>query len=196
VLGGLQAGANWQTGNGVFGIEGDFQGMSQSASNAMTIIDVNGVINVPGAAVTALSSQKVSSFATLRGRIGVASGRSLFYVTGGGAFWNWSSNLTVTGLGTASLSHFQPGGTLGGGIDVVITDAWTVRAEYLYLQTTLMSDTPFASRPDVVVNSRIRDNVFRCGTDYQFYYCSRVSYGCCHIGDGYCDYRGFLRCRP
>jgi hypothetical protein len=36
----------------------------------------------------------------------------------------------------------------------------------------------------------------RCGTDYQFYYCSRVSYGCCHIGDGYCDYRGFLRCRP
>jgi len=36
----------------------------------------------------------------------------------------------------------------------------------------------------------------RCGTDYQLYYCSRASYGCCHIGDGYCDYRGFLRCRP
>ena len=36
----------------------------------------------------------------------------------------------------------------------------------------------------------------RCGTDYQFYYCSRASYGCCHIADGYCDYRGFLRCRP
>jgi outer membrane immunogenic protein len=169
VLGGVQAGANWQTGNGVFGIEGDIQGTSQSASNAMTIIDVNGVINGPGAAVTALSSQKVSFFATLRGRIGVASGRSLFYVTGGGAFWDWSSSLTVTGLGTASLSHFQPGGALGGGIDVVITDAWTVRAEYLYLQTTLMSDTPFASRPDVVVNSRIRDNVFRLGVNYMFF---------------------------
>jgi outer membrane immunogenic protein len=167
VLGGVGAGANWQTGNGVFGIEGDFQGMSQSASNAMTINDTNGVIN--GGIVTALSSQKVSSFATLRGRIGVASGRSLFYVTGGGVFWNWSSNLTVTGLGTASLSHFQPGGALGGGIDVVITDAWTVRAEYLYLQTTLMSDTPFASRPDVVVNSRIHDNVFRLGVNYMFF---------------------------
>jgi hypothetical protein len=35
-----------------------------------------------------------------------------------------------------------------------------------------------------------------CGTTYQFYYCSRASFGCCHIGDGYCDYRGFLRCRP
>ena len=37
---------------------------------------------------------------------------------------------------------------------------------------------------------------YRCGTTYQFYYCSPVSSGCCHIGDGYCDYRGFLRCRP
>ena len=37
---------------------------------------------------------------------------------------------------------------------------------------------------------------YRCGSTYQFYYCSRVSFGCCHIGDGYCDYRGFLRCRP
>lgn len=37
---------------------------------------------------------------------------------------------------------------------------------------------------------------YRCGSTYQFYYCSRVSFGCCHIGDGYCDYRGALRCRP
>jgi hypothetical protein len=37
---------------------------------------------------------------------------------------------------------------------------------------------------------------YRCGSTYQFYYCSRASSGCCHIGDGYCDYRGYLRCRP
>jgi hypothetical protein len=37
---------------------------------------------------------------------------------------------------------------------------------------------------------------YHCGSGYQFFYCSRVSFGCCHIGDGYCDYRGFLRCRP
>jgi hypothetical protein len=37
---------------------------------------------------------------------------------------------------------------------------------------------------------------YRCGTTYQFYYCSRASFGCCHIGDGYCDYRGLLSCRP
>ncbi len=35
-----------------------------------------------------------------------------------------------------------------------------------------------------------------CGFDYQFYYCSRASFGCCRLGLGYCDWRGFLRCHP
>jgi hypothetical protein len=35
-----------------------------------------------------------------------------------------------------------------------------------------------------------------CGFDYQFYYCSRDSFGCCHIGLGYCGWDGLLRCRP
>jgi len=35
-----------------------------------------------------------------------------------------------------------------------------------------------------------------CGFDYQFYYCSRGSFGCCHLGFGYCDDRGLLRCAP
>jgi hypothetical protein len=33
-----------------------------------------------------------------------------------------------------------------------------------------------------------------CGIDYQFYYCSENSFGCCHFGRGYCDFRGALRC--
>jgi hypothetical protein len=35
-----------------------------------------------------------------------------------------------------------------------------------------------------------------CGTDYQVYSCSKLSTGCCHIGRGYCDYSGILRCSP
>ena len=35
-----------------------------------------------------------------------------------------------------------------------------------------------------------------CGYDYQFYYCSKVSYGCCRIDFGYCDWQGLLRCHP
>jgi hypothetical protein len=35
-----------------------------------------------------------------------------------------------------------------------------------------------------------------CGSDYEFYYCSQKSFGCCHIGGGYCNWDGLLRCRP
>jgi hypothetical protein len=35
-----------------------------------------------------------------------------------------------------------------------------------------------------------------CGIDYQFYYCSERSYGCCRLGLGYCDFSGALRCHP
>jgi hypothetical protein len=35
-----------------------------------------------------------------------------------------------------------------------------------------------------------------CGGDYQFYYCSEQSFGCCHLGHGYCDWDGLLRCHP
>lgn len=35
-----------------------------------------------------------------------------------------------------------------------------------------------------------------CGIGYQVYFCSRESSGCCHIGYGYCDDAGHLRCSP
>jgi hypothetical protein len=35
-----------------------------------------------------------------------------------------------------------------------------------------------------------------CGPDYQFYFCSPESFGCCHPGYGYCDWKGALRCAP
>lgn len=35
-----------------------------------------------------------------------------------------------------------------------------------------------------------------CGPDYQFYFCSPESFGCCHLGYGYCDWKRHLRCAP
>jgi hypothetical protein len=35
-----------------------------------------------------------------------------------------------------------------------------------------------------------------CGSDYQFYYCTKKSFGCCHVGHGYCGSDNVLRCRP
>jgi hypothetical protein len=35
-----------------------------------------------------------------------------------------------------------------------------------------------------------------CGSGYQFFYCSEGSFGCCHLGRGYCDFHGLMRCSP
>jgi hypothetical protein len=35
-----------------------------------------------------------------------------------------------------------------------------------------------------------------CGRGYEFYFCSPASFGCCHVGYGYCDWHGELRCHP
>ena len=35
-----------------------------------------------------------------------------------------------------------------------------------------------------------------CGRGYEFYFCSPDSFGCCHVGYGYCDWHGQLRCHP
>lgn len=35
-----------------------------------------------------------------------------------------------------------------------------------------------------------------CGLDFQFYFCTPASFGCCRPGFGYCDWKGHLRCAP
>jgi hypothetical protein len=35
-----------------------------------------------------------------------------------------------------------------------------------------------------------------CGYEYQVYFCSPQSFGCCRLGRGYCDWGGLLRCSP
>jgi outer membrane immunogenic protein len=169
VIGGVQAGANWQTGNAVFGIETDFQGTSQSSTSSNAVVDVNGLVDPNMSVIRAVNSDKIKSFGTVRGRVGMASDRWLLYATAGWAYFNWTSNLTISGLGSANLSGFQGGGTAGLGIEALITGNWTVRAEYLYLQSTNISNAPFAVRPDITMNTRFRENVFRIGVNYVFF---------------------------
>lgn len=166
VVGGVQGGANWQTGNAVFGIEGDIQGSGQSASNSIAY-RLAPTAFTP--AITAISNKdKVSSFGTLRGRVGVASGHALAYVSAGVGYLTFSSDLNFTGLGSGSFSGSQLAGTFAGGMEFAVTDNWSVKAEYMFLQTRNISSSPFPAAPAVEVNTRIRDNIFRVGVNYLF----------------------------
>lgn len=140
-LGG-QVGYNYQFANNVvLGAEADLQWA-----------DINGQT-----VTTALGSTQgtfggsIDYFGTLRARAGYAFGRVLPYVTGGAAYGKTSYTFTSVNLGTPansynySQSSTQWGWTLGAGLEVALTDNWTVKAEYLYVDLGTMNITTASS---------------------------------------------------
>jgi outer membrane immunogenic protein len=170
VLGGLQAGYNWQTGRTVFGFETDLQATSQSGVSSL--VDFipgtpgtpgvpcifsdgpgtpcrpgTGIPGVPGIpAVTGIITyqNQLPWFGTFRGRIGYTPAeRWLVYATGGLAYGEVRTIETLTASGTSlafSSSALRLGWTLGGGIETVIAKGWTARFEYLYIDFGTVTD--------------------------------------------------------
>ncbi len=130
VFGGLQIGYNAQRGRFVFGIEADIQGTEFEGSDKIT--DPFGV-NPPSVLTTDLN---VDWFGTVRARIGLASDRTLFYVTGGLAYGGvefdsaYNTPLTTVRIGSDDT---EIGYAIGGGLEVALDDRWSVKGEYLYV---------------------------------------------------------------
>lgn len=110
VLAGGQIGYNWQAGRFVYGVEADISRLWVDGGNAG-------------------SSHEMSWLYSVRGRLGLASpdNRTLFYVTGGGA---WADIDYASLGGSYSNNHF--GWVIGGGIERALTQNVTARIEYLY----------------------------------------------------------------
>ncbi len=121
VFGGLQVGYNYQFANNiVLGAEADLEFANMGTDTFL----------VGGPASGAFTSTSVDTFGTIRGRVGYAVDRFLPYFTGGAAW----ANTSFTGpWGWTSESNTQWGWTIGGGAEYAITNNWTVKAEYLYL---------------------------------------------------------------
>lgn len=156
VSGGLVGGTlgyNYQYQQVVLGVEGD---LDWARINGGRVWDAG------GQAVT--GSARVSSLASVRGRIGFAADRALVYVTGGYA----GGNLKVTVDHPAtpffgSASKWQNGYALGAGIEYAFTNNVSVKAEYLY--TALNSKSYF---PQDVLSAGTRVNQIRTGVNYRF----------------------------
>jgi high affinity Mn2+ porin len=124
MTGGVQAGYNWRLRSGLLlGAEGDISFPNYMPSS-----------HVVSAAATALSSseERWDYFASLRGRLGYASGAWLFYVTGGLAFVGERFVNTPTGGDEQRALHTRLGWAAGAGIEYVFAPHWTARLEYLY----------------------------------------------------------------
>jgi outer membrane immunogenic protein len=149
-VGGGQIGYNWQAMGSplVLGIEGDFQGAD---------IDESATIG----AVTATT--RASAFGTIRGRIGYAFDRAMIYATGGWAYTRTSLDLTGPG-GSISSSDWSSGWALGGGLEYAFMGPWSVKLEYLHVDsgdvTLTLAGVPFTGSYDM--------NVVRAGLNYRF----------------------------
>lgn len=119
-LGGPQLGYNWQTGNWVFGVQGDasFTGISPSGADPFV----------------ANTSIKYSTdwLATVSGRVGYAWNNILWYGKGGAA---WVHN-TITGVApgiNASGNNTEVGWLAGTGLEYGFAPNWTAFVEYDYI---------------------------------------------------------------
>jgi outer membrane immunogenic protein len=184
VVGGGQAGYNWQMQNWVWGLEADIQGTDEHGSRGFTCgtsictPPVGGFLAlvIPGPAVSATLDQKIDWFGTVRGRIGVlASPKVLLYVTGGLAYGEVASSATIGALSPLSATDTKAGYTVGAGIEGAIGGNWTAKLEYLYVDLGRVSGSFATTIPALgggtltsSYSSRITDNVLRVGVNYKF----------------------------
>jgi outer membrane immunogenic protein len=160
-LGGGQIGYNWQTdsllGPMVLGVEADIQGTGMSDSG--TSLPIAGRVQY---------DQKLDWFGTVRGRVGLAHGPVLSYVTAGYAYG--SVNTSITEFGTPAFSsgnRMQNGWTVGSGVEAALGGNWTGKIEYLYLDLGNKTDSFTALAVPQTLNTEIRENIFRAGLNYR-----------------------------
>ena len=150
-IGGGQIGYNWQAMGSplVLGIEGDFQGADLDETVAL------------GGGVTATT--RANAFGTVRGRIGYAFDRAMIYATGGWAYTRTSLELSGPG-GSVSSSDWSSGWALGGGLEYAFAGPWSVKLEYLHVDsgdvTLTLAGVPVTGSYDM--------DIVRAGLNYRF----------------------------
>jgi outer membrane immunogenic protein len=126
VIGGLQAGYNWQFASLVLGLEGDISFSSLDRTVCVSPIKI--------APDCDNYKSQLSALGTARGRIGWAFDRLLVYGTGGAAFASLKDEYNSPDAPfTASSRTDVAGWTAGGGLEYAFADHWTARAEYLHV---------------------------------------------------------------
>jgi outer membrane immunogenic protein len=122
LLGGVQAGADWQFApNWVVGVEGQYSWLGNNGLNAA----------FPGGFVYHNDQRGLGS---ITGRVGYTWGPGLVYVKGGYAYSDNRDTLTFAGVPVAfalDRSHTN-GYTVGAGVEYMFAPNWSAKAEYMY----------------------------------------------------------------
>jgi outer membrane immunogenic protein len=167
VIGGIEAGYNWQAGMFVLGFETDFSGWDLSASSGGTSFGPT--------TLSATSSINSNWLFTARPRMGIANGNMLTYLTGGLAVSNISlaQSILLSAAGptlAGSASSTQLGWTAGGGVEYALSWNWFIKAEYLYVSFSNQTAAQVVSGgPGTgTVTGNLTGSIARAGFDYRF----------------------------
>jgi len=170
-LGGVQAGYNYQVQNSffgalVFGVEADFQGTGMR-DNFNCLIGCLPAQNNN-------FSQKLDWFGTVRGRVGIATGPVLTYVTAGWAYGSVKTTMTETlppggpaNTGAFVSNQNRGGWTWGSGIEASLGGNWTGKIEYLWIDLGDRLDIFTLNGIPQAMSTDIREQIFRVGLNYR-----------------------------
>jgi outer membrane immunogenic protein len=160
VIGGAQAGCNWQyKPNWVFGVEGDFNWLNLKRSHDFTT-------TVSGEDYAGSQTTKLRWLTTVRARLGYAWDRSLLYMTGGLAGGGVKSSASVAFVGgptvfSESTSDTRWGWTLGAGYEYAFTRTISGKLEYLHFD--LGNVTVVSSSSSWTGNAKVSGDLVRVG---------------------------------
>ncbi len=141
-------GYNWQMGQAVLGLEGDFDWQSVKGTGTSVMCRLG-------------CTTKEDFLGTVRGRAGWSIDRFMPYVTGGAAI----GDIKATAPGFRGMTQTRVGWTAGAGVEFNLTTSWTAKAEYLHVDLGKMN---CGLNCGVVANNSVslREDLVRGGINY------------------------------
>jgi outer membrane immunogenic protein len=151
-LAGGQVGFNYQVGQWVFGVEGQFSWADLSRRDTF---------GIPGFSF----DRDINWLSTVAGRLGIAFGNALIYGKGGVAFMDWSATACATGIGCASVGDTETGWMVGVGLEYGFTPNWSAKIEYNFNRFEDVA-TNFIDIPGI--HNDVDIHVVKAGINYRF----------------------------
>jgi len=157
LLGGT-IGFNYPVSAVLFGVEGDLDWSTLNGSV--------GNCAVNGAGAAAACETKNNVLGTVRARMGYAFDRTLIYLTGGAAIGAFQTGLNPPATFDSAT---KVGWAAGAGIEYAFSDAWSAKAEYLFVDLGTASCTSAANCGSAAGASvYLSENLVRGGFNYRF----------------------------
>jgi outer membrane immunogenic protein len=159
VMGGLEAGCNYQFQSFVIGLEGTGDAVGADSTSQST--------SPFNPAFSETFNQRW--LATVRGRLGFLwDPNTLVFATGGGAWAQWKATDFSSTTISVSENDSSWGWTVGGGVEYWMPGTqWSAKAEYLYIHFKDFTSN-FLSPATVSQTTSVSEHIFKIGLNYHF----------------------------